>query len=312
MALLLTRTDILALLDPPAILKALRTGFRNPAGTEPLRIRTDLPGPGTATALLPGVIPGVPAYTVKVNAKFPAANPALRGVVCLHDLADGSLLALMDSATITAWRTGLAAALATDVLAAEAASTVGVVGAGAQADMVVRGLAELRRLTSLVVHDLDPSRAAAFLAGHGIPGQAVSSPAEVADRADVVVLATWSRAPLLSAPDTRAGMHFTALGADEPGKVELARNLLLQARVVVDDPGLAAQMGALGNVGLRAEAAAATLTHVLTGARPGRETADQVTVYAPVGLPWQDLAIAWPLYQAATAAGHDRSVDFSS
>jgi len=312
MTLLLTRSDILDLLDPPAVLAALRTGFQHPAETEPLRIRTDLPGPGTATALLPGVIPGVPAYTVKVNAKFPAATPALRGVVCLHDLTDGSLLAVMDSATITSWRTGLAAALATDALSTSAASTVGVIGAGAQAAMVIRGLAELRDLTSLVIHDLNPVRASDFLAAQGIPGATVSSPAEVAARADIVVLATWSRQPLLSTADARPGHQLTTLGADEPGKVELAEDLLREARVVVDDIELAVQMGALGNAGLGAVDAHATLTQVLTGAKAGRESADQVTVYAPVGLPWQDLAIAWPVYQAAVTAKHDRAIDFLS
>ncbi len=312
MTLLLTRSDILGLLDPAAALEALRAGFRHPADAEPLRIRTDLPGPGTATALLPGVVPDIPAYTVKVNAKFPAASPALRGVVCLHDLTDGSLLAVLDSATITSWRTGLAAALATDALAAPTASTVGAIGAGAQAAMVIRGLSELRDVTRLVIHDVDPVRASDFLAGQRIPGNTVTTPQEVAARADIVVLATWSREPLLSAVDARPGHQFTTLGADEPGKIELAADLLLEARVVVDNVGLAVHMGALGNAGLGADAADATLTQVLTAVRTGRESPDQVTVYAPVGLPWQDLAIAWPIYQAAVAAGHDRAIDFLS
>ena len=56
--------------------------------------------------------------------------------------------------------------------------------------------------------------------------------------------------------------------------------------------------------------AAATLTDVLTGAVTGRQSADQVTVYAPVGLPWQDLAFAWPVYQAAVATRTGREIDF--
>ena len=293
---------------------------------EPLRIRTDLPGPGTATALLPGLIPGIPAYTVKVNAKFPGATPALRGVVCLHDLTDGTLLALLDSATITAWRTGLAAALATDALARPTSATwggscaqighkilpssgqaVGVVGAGAQAAMTLAGIAALRPIDRLVVHDLDPGRAAEFLEKQGIPGEVVNTPREVAAAADVVVLATWSRAPLLTAADLRPGLHLTTLGADEPGKVELSRDLLEASRVVVDDRALAVQMGALGNVGLTADRVH-TLTEVLTGAAAGRRSAEEVTVYAPVGLPWQDLAMAWPLHQAT----HGRTIDFLS
>jgi ornithine cyclodeaminase len=310
MTVLLTRSDILGLLDPPAILEALRIGFSESSSTgqvpEPLRIRTDLPGPGTATALLPGVVPGIPAYTVKVNAKFPDASPALRGVVCLHDLTDGSLLALLDSATITAWRTGLAAALATDVLAPPGASTVGVIGAGAQAEVALRGLTALRPVDKLVVHDLAPQRAADFLAAQGLPGVVASTPQEVAKQSDIVVLATWSREPLLTAGDVRPGCQLTTLGADEPGKVELSADLLTAARVVVDDPRLVTQMGALGNVGLGVEAVHATLTEVLTGEFARSD--DAITVYAPVGLPWQDLAIAWPVYQAA--GDQHRTIDF--
>ncbi|WUJ74752.1 ornithine cyclodeaminase family protein [Kribbella soli] len=318
MTLLLTRSDILAALNIPAALDALRAGFVQATAIEPLRIRTDLPGPGTATTLLPGLIPGIPAYTVKVNAKFPAASPALRGIVCLHDLTDGTLLAVLDSTTITAWRTGLAAALATHLLASPAATAqperrgvvVGVVGAGAQAGMVVAGLAELRGVRRLVVHDLDPERSAQFLAQQGIPGSVASSPRAVAAEADVVVLATWSREALLSAGDVRPGLHLTTLGADEPGKVELSADLLAAARVVVDDRRLAVEMGALGNVGLSNDDVSATLTEMLTGVAPGRRTDDEVTVYAPVGLPWQDLAIAWPVFQAAHGRG--QVIDFLS
>ena len=139
MTIILNGSDVASLLDPQATLGALRSGFlaQNQAPAAGLRARADLPGPGTATALLPGLLAGIPAYTVKVNAKFPRARPALCGVVCLHSLQDGRLLAILDSASLTAWRTGLAAALATDVLAPPDASTLGVVGAGAQADLVL-------------------------------------------------------------------------------------------------------------------------------------------------------------------------------
>jgi ornithine cyclodeaminase len=304
MTVLLTHSDILQALHVPTVLDALRAGFNDSSDIEPLRTRSDLPGPGTATALLPGVIPGVPAYTVKVNAKFPGAVPALRGVVCLHDLADGTLLAILDSATVTAWRTGLAAALATDILAPGDATVVGVIGAGAQAGMTVEGLTALRAVDSLVVHDLDADRATQFLARHDIPGKVANTPQDVARQADVVILATWSREPLLTSADARPGIHFTTLGADEPGKAELSADLLTAARVIVDDRRLATQMGALGNVGLNADAAHATLTEVLTGVTPGRRSAEDVTVYAPVGLPWQDLAIAWPVYRTTSAGSH--------
>ncbi|MET8076559.1 ornithine cyclodeaminase family protein [Streptomyces sp. NPDC005303] len=304
MTLLLTRGDLEAVLEPEVCIDALRDGFWNAADV-PIagqRVRTDLPFPGTATALIPGLLPGVPAYTVKVNAKFPAARPALRGVICLHSGTDGELLALMDSATVTAWRTGLAAALGTHLLAG-AGEVVGVIGAGAQAELMVRGLGVLRPRGALVVHDTSADRAAEFAARHG--GRVLSSAAEVAVASDLVLSATWSREPLLSLADTRPGQHFTSLGVDEPGKAELAADLLDASVVVVDDRPLAVSMGVLADGGT----AAATLGEVVRGDHPGRASDTDRTVYAPVGLPWQDLAVAWTAYQRAEREGIGRRVD---
>ncbi|WP_191839254.1 ornithine cyclodeaminase family protein [Catellatospora chokoriensis] len=297
MTVLLTRSDVDRAVDVDEVLELLGEGFRAPAPAQPpLRVRTELPGPGTATCLMPGLLPGVPAYTVKVNAKFPDASPALRGVVCLHDLDSGELLALADSASVTSWRTGLAAALGTHLLADPGAGTLGFVGAGAQARVVAAGLRRLRPWREVVAADLEPARAADLAA---LPLESASA---VARAADVVVLATWSRRPLLRADEVRPRQHLTTLGADEPGKVELPADLLLASRVVVDDRMLAAAGGALGNVGLEAGVAAGTLGDVLRGDLPARDGTDRPTVYAPVGLPWQDLALLWAVYGRVSRA----------
>ncbi|MEV4538866.1 ornithine cyclodeaminase family protein [Asanoa sp. NPDC049518] len=297
MTLLLSRGDVAAAVDLDAVLDLLAAGFRTPvAAPAPLRIRTDLPGPGTATCLLPGLLPDVPAYTVKVNAKFPAAMPALRGVVCLHSLVDGELLALLDSASVTAWRTGLAAALGTHTLAPPSARTLGFVGAGAQATTTLAGLRHLRPWSRIVATDLDPTRAAA------LPAEALSSPAEVAAAADVVVLATWSREPLLGLADVHPGQHLTSLGADEPGKRELTADLLAASRLIVDDLDLALTGGALGSAGLSADTCAGTLGAVLRGDLAEVEPVS-LSVYSPVGLPWQDLALCWAVYREAVRSG---------
>lgn len=226
MTLLLTRSDLAAILDVGGTIAALRAGFtadaEQPVAAQPVarqpvapaqRVRSDLPGPGTATVLFPGLLPGVPAYTVKVNAKFPAAVPALRGVICLHGLADGTLLAIADSATLTAWRTGLAAALATDRLAAAGARTLGVIGAGTQAEHTLAGLRYLRPIRRVVVFDTDPQRASAFIRrcrDSGLDAAPAPSPAEVAAGSDIILLATWSRDVLLDRAEVRPGQHLTS------------------------------------------------------------------------------------------------------
>ncbi|MER8071180.1 ornithine cyclodeaminase family protein [Streptomyces sp. NPDC094034] len=315
MTRILTRTDLLELLNPSECVEVLRKGFAASvqSALPGRRVRTDLPFPGTATALLPGLLPGTDAYTVKVNAKFPGAVPSLRGVVCLYSGTDGELLALIDSATITAWRTGLAAALATDLIARPAddgGHTVGVIGAGAQAELTVRGLRTLRSWDRLVVHDTDARRAAAFAERHG--GTVASTPVEVAAAADAVVLATWAREPLLHAADLSPGQHLTTLGADEPGKQEIAPEVLVSARLIVDDAALVAAHGALANAGLPASSAAASLGEVIRGEAPARSHGREITVYAPVGLPWQDLALSWLAFQRAEATETGAAVDFLS
>lgn len=116
-------------------------------------------------------------------------------MVCLHHLATGELLALVNSATVTAWRTGLSAALGTHALARPDATAVAVIGAGARAELVLRGLAALRPLGHLLVNDLDPGRAASFARRHGTTGPGISSEvirdaATAARSADIVTLAT--------------------------------------------------------------------------------------------------------------------------
>jgi ornithine cyclodeaminase len=314
MTVLLGTNELQKLLTPQAAIQALRQGFvaARAAHASPQRVRQSLPSsPGSIAVLLPGLLTGIPAYTVKVNAKFPDAAPAISGIVCLHDLMTGKLLALLDSAFITAWRTGLSAALATDLLSSAATHTVGIIGAGAQADMTLRGLTQLRTVKRVVIHDVTDERAhrmAEAWRQSGLECQVVGSAREVSRNCDSIVTATWSRHPLLHLADFLPGSHVTSLGADEPGKAELDAQLLRHARVIVDDLDLAMTSGALGTAGLQRGDAAAVLGQIIEGTVPARTDAGQVTVYTPVGLPWQDLALSWAAYQAA--AHHGVGVDF--
>jgi ornithine cyclodeaminase len=106
--LLLSRSDVRRLLDPAALVPAMREAFRAYSLEREVpqrRVRSPLPGgEGGAMVLVPGLVPGLPAYTVKVHAKFPGGVQAIRGVLLLHDLETGDLLAVMDSGHLTAAR----------------------------------------------------------------------------------------------------------------------------------------------------------------------------------------------------------------
>jgi ornithine cyclodeaminase/alanine dehydrogenase-like protein (mu-crystallin family) len=315
--LLLSRSDVEALLDPVELLPALREAFvaySSDPTERARRVRFSLPGPGTGTVLFPGVVRGVPAYSVKVHAKFPHERPAIRGVLCLHATETGDLLAVMDSTYLTAVRTGLAGAMAADVLARSDADTAAVVGAGVQGQYQLRFLAALRPLKRAWVFDVEPARADAFARAMAVELGFSVEPArsvEAALRAAGIVLAaTWAREPFILPGMLAPGAHVTTLGPDEPGKAEVAANVIRSALFICDDRGLAVEMGALGGVGLGPEAVAAELGDVLGGTHPGREAPEQLTVYGGVGLAFQDVVAAWAVYEAARLRGVGYEMDF--
>ncbi|MBB4933114.1 ornithine cyclodeaminase [Lipingzhangella halophila] len=319
MTLCMGRSDLLRVLDVHACLDRLWDSFTAQiADSTQRRLRVGLPDPGggagAAAARLAGLLPGIPAYTVAVEAPVFQERAATRGVVCLHDLASGELLALLDSGTLGTWRTGLTAALGTHSLARFDAESLGIVGCDAQAALLVQGLTRLRPISGLIVADADRKRAADFAdrcaTEFGLAVRVAGDAAAVAAESDMVLTATGSGEPLLDRADARPGTHFTSIpgpgGADESGGRELPPELLRRSRVISDDAELAAAVGVLTHAG----EASGTLRGVLTGETAAREGADDITVYLPAGLPRQDLALAWLAYRGASDADVGTDVDF--
>jgi ornithine cyclodeaminase/alanine dehydrogenase-like protein (mu-crystallin family) len=312
--LLLTRSETEVLLEPDTLLADLRAAFRGYSldrGVRAQRVRCALPGAGTATVLFPGTAADVPAYTIKVHAKFPEQQPAIRGVLCLCDGQTGELLAVMDSTHLTAVRTGLCSALATDVLARRDARSVAVIGAGMQGDHQLRSLHLMKQIGAVRVYDTAPDRALAFFAERMrqslcLTIEVSDSVAAAVEAADMVLAATWARTPFILPGMLQPGTHVSAIGPDEPGKCEVSAEAIRDAVFVCDDRDLAVSMGAIGG----AEAISAELGEVIGGAHPGRMNAEQITVYGGVGLAFQGAVAAWQIYRAALSHGLGREIDF--
>jgi ornithine cyclodeaminase/alanine dehydrogenase-like protein (mu-crystallin family) len=297
----LTREDLQRVVDFKELVADLRSamaGYRE--GGPARRVRARVSETVTSMVLAPGLATDVPAYTVKVHAKTPSRQPALTGLICLFDLHSGDLLAVMDSGWLTAVRTAAGAVLGTCALARPDATAVGVIGAGVQGRAQLRALTALRRLEIVHVHDPDhraTERILQMCSSLDIPVRVHPSAKDVADRSEIVLMATWARAPLLDRSDIHPGTHITSLGADEPGKAELDDALLATSLVVTDDELLASSV--LPKI-------ETTLPRLLRDERPGRTGSEAVTVYSPVGLPLQDVVAGWHVYQRArrTSLGH--------
>jgi len=318
--LLLTRSELEQLLSPNALLAALRRAFAAYSTgrvIDSMRISVPLPAsevPVGASGMLlaPGLVPGIPAYSVKVHAKFPSSNPAIRGVLILHDLSTGAPLAVMESSYLTAVRTGLAGALGCDVLALPRASSVAIIGAGVQGRSQLKALRMVRPIASVRVLDASPAAAELFAndpACDGLDVKVAGSLEEALDHIDIAITATWAREPFLFRRHLNPGLHITTLGPDQPGKCEVSADALEAALVIVDDRKLALEMGAVGGAGLRADSIHAELGEVLAGTKPGRRDDREVTVFGSVGLAFQDLAAGWLAYTLAVEQGIGRRLD---
>jgi ornithine cyclodeaminase/alanine dehydrogenase-like protein (mu-crystallin family) len=319
--LILNRAEIKALVSPREALEPMRDAFRlySTQRTVPaLRVPSPLPAPAPSDAgamiLVPGVVAGIPAYTVKVHAKYPARDPAIQGVIILSSLETGETLAIMESGFLTALRTGLAGAIAAVVLARSDARTVAIVGAGAQSILQLEMLLLVRPITRARVYDISALRAGEFAARNrsllGIEIEPAGKLATAIRDADIVVTATWASEAFLHRDMIGPGTHITTLGADQPGKAEVSADLLRSSLFVCDDRELAAAMGPASGAGVGAEVIDAELGEVIAGMHPGRTEADQITIFGSVGLAFQDLVVGWFAYQEALKRGVGYRIDF--
>ena len=317
-ALLLNASDVERAIDERVLLEELRRAMCAYATSQQTRGRraySPIPGtsPHSVMVVFPGLVPGIPAYTVKVNAKLPRSTPSVRGLISLHDLDTGAVLAVMDSIAITRIRTALVGALAAQALARADIDCVAVIGAGVQGRAQLRALRLVREFRHVRVYDTAANSATALALEMSRELDArfsiASSIAEAVANADVVITATWSTTPIVRSEMIAPGTHITAIGADEPGKAELDAVLIERSIFVCDDEDLAVEMGALAGVGLGREAIHASLGAVLAGTASGRTHDDQITIFGSVGLPCQDLPAAWMAYNR-TDVTHRTVFDF--
>ena len=241
-----------------------------------------MPALGGGHALLKWVtsFPGNPARGL----------PTVSGIVVLSDAETGLVVALLDAGAVTALRTGAAAVLAAETLARRDASTAAVVGVGVNGMAAARSFVARGRRT--VVWDVDAARADAAAAELGTD---VAASREDALAADLLITVTPGKAILLEEGSLLPGQHVSLMGADGPGKAEIAVAELARARVFCDDWEQASHGGELAaavSAGALGRADVGVLGGVLAGAAEGRRSDEEITVFDSTGLAIQDLAIA--------------------
>ncbi len=233
----------------------------------------------------------MPAYAGALGAKLVTFYPKNVGVHTHHALIvmlkpeTGEPLAVMDGRLITEMRTAAASAVATERLARKNASVLGILGSGVQAGSHLAALRHVRSFKEVRVWS--PRNAPAFAARHGV--QAAPSAADAVRGADVVVVAVSSTTPVLQGRWLSPGTHVNAIGATRPDWRELDDDLVTTARLFVDSREAATRES--GDV-IAAKREVTEIGAVVSGAAPGRQSDQEITLFKSVGVAVEDVAAA--------------------
>jgi alanine dehydrogenase len=289
-----TGAQVRAAVSPERALEAVRGAFIAYAGGE-----WTMPPKVYVPAYPAGDFRAMPALgaghaLLKWVTSFPA-NPAqglptVTGFVLLSDASNGMPKAVLDAGAVTALRTGAAAVLAAETLGRADAETAAVIGAGVNGEAVAATFVARGRRVSL--WDVDAARAKEVAARVGAK---IADSREEALAADLLVTVTPGREIVLEEGSLEPGQHASLMGADGPGKAEIAVEELARVRVFCDNWEQASHNGDIVHAveaGRLSKGNVTELGAVLADTAEGRRSDEEATVFDSTGLAIQDLGIA--------------------
>lgn len=224
----------------------------------------------------------------------------------LADVDTGAPLFLSELTLTTALRTAAMSALAAKTLARPESRVMALIGNGAQSEFQALAFQHLVGITTLRVFDVDPAASAKLVAnlqGSGLHITVCQSTAEAASGADIVTTVTADKtmALILTPEMIEPGMHLNAVGGDCPGKTELHGSILDAAKVFVEYEPQSRVEGEIQHKD--ADFPVTELWQVLRGERPGRDHAQQVTVFDSVGFALEDFSALRFMMDSAVGLG---------
>lgn len=298
----LTEADVRGLLQMPALRARLRDAFALfSSGQADVPPRIAARAPLGVLAAMPGYLAGV-GLVVKAVTVFAGNHgtdvPSHQGLIVVCDEHSGTPVAIMDGTSITAMRTAASAAVAADLLARPEATVLAIIGGGVQGHSHLSAFADLRPWSSVRVASRSRGSAIALAARH--PAATVSSFEAAVRGADVICLTTDADHAVIDLSWVSPGAHVGSVG----NRAELHTGFT-NGTVFVEWLGAALSAPPAGAVELQGidPARVVELGSVLTGAHPGRTSADEITVYKSTGHAIEDAAAARLVLDEAVAKG---------
>jgi ornithine cyclodeaminase len=325
--LVLTRTDVEALLDMSSLIDALAAAMADlSAGraSVPPRVAAMVPERDGLLGAMPGYTPSSGVLMSKLVSVFPrnagTSLPTHQAVVVTFDPDTGRPVALLDGTAITAARTAACSALSARLLAREDSTVLAILGTGVQARSHADAMCRVRRIREIRVAGRDPAKAAALAGELGLTGdadvRAAASCRAAVDGADVVCATTHAVEPVVRRPWLSPGTHITSVGFNPTGR-EIDDATVADALVCVESRAAALADFPAGSNDLlmpirhgviTADHVHAELGELVAGTRPGRTSRNQITLYKSVGVAVQDAAAAALVLAAARTRGIGRHI----
>jgi ornithine cyclodeaminase len=221
---------------------------------------------------------------------------------------------------LTALRTAATTAVATDLMSRADSRVLAIVGTGAQSEFLVRATLLVRDITEVRYFDTDPKAMDKFekntknIKSGSFALTRCGSVEEATVGADVITVCTACRANVDVIKDVwvRPGVHINGIGGDSVGKTELEFPILERSRIVVeyfDQSVIEGEIQRFKN-GDSKEAIEkvrdhvhAELYEVITGAKSGRESEEDITLYDSTGIALEDYTALRYVYELTEKYG---------
>jgi len=316
--LFLTEADVRAVLPMPDLIDTMRQALGAFSGgqvVQPVRSVLEVGAEHAFFGVMPAALDAPASMGAKLVTVYHSNHdrglPSHLATIILLDPETGGLRAIMDGRFITESRTAAVSAVSAKLLAREDATSLAIIGSGVQARSHLEALRHVCRFTSIRVWSPSRAHCEAFVAEADAGGASIAAAASAAEAvrgADVIVLATASKVPVIANVDVKDGAHICAVGACRPDQREMPSDLIARARVYVDS-----REGALKEAGellipiaegrIDATHIAGELGELVLGKIAGRRNGSEVTIFKSLGMAAEDVAAAALAADRARAKG---------
>jgi ornithine cyclodeaminase/alanine dehydrogenase-like protein (mu-crystallin family) len=319
MALLLREHHVTELLDIKTAMEAVEEVLRDQAeGLATNRPRTRVAMPASQLHVMSAGDRRLGVFGLKT---YTASRKGTRFLVLLFAADSGDLLAMMEADRLGQMRTGAASGVATKFMARAGANTLGLYGAGWQAESQLLAVCAAREIKLVKVYSRNPQRREAFVRKLSTLVRSeiepVESPELAARGMSVIVTATSAREPVLKGEWIEPGTHLNVIGANFISKAEVDVETIRRATIIAVDSIEQSKVESGDLIpaierGVISWESVTELGRIVAGRDRGRTSEQDITLFKSSGIALEDISTALRIYRIARERGIGEEVNLWS